>query len=260
MSQRYKILSGLSLLFLAALLGCSPPSQPSKLTLEQQAGTIVAQTLQAQSTPSAESAAVSSATAIGTATPAATASPTATITPTYSTPTLTLNANTNCRSGPGQDFSIVTTLQDGATAEIVGRYADNSYWVIKLPDGTSTCWIWGEYATASGSYHILPEVTPPPAPSPSAPTAPGNLTYSFFCTANGSGNNVDTQLSWDDRSGNESGYRIYRNDSQIVELPANSNAFSDSVAVGLGESLTYSVEAFNDAGASGRASISFTCP
>jgi hypothetical protein len=43
--------------------------------------------------------------------------------------------------------------------------------VIKNPDASGTCWLWGMYATVEGNTEYLPEMTPPPTPTPLPPTA-----------------------------------------------------------------------------------------
>ena len=52
---------------------------------------------------------------------------TATITPTYSTPMLTVLQQTNCRTGPGQDYEIVFTYLPKAKLVILGRYEIENY-------------------------------------------------------------------------------------------------------------------------------------
>jgi hypothetical protein len=82
------------------------------------------------------------------------------------------------------------------------------------------------------------------------------LTYDFACTFT----EVTVNLSWTDVASDESGYRLLRNGGTLVELPANSSAFTDTAAASSGSSFTYSVEAFNSAGKSTAVSISFACP
>lgn len=241
-------------LTLTALLlaACNMPQEPQEPAVEEQVATLAAATLDAQlsavpPTPQASP------------TLAMTETPEATITPTYSLPLLTVNEDTNCRSGPGQDFEIVTVLRTGKQAEILGRSTSGNYWVIKNPDSGNPCWIWGEYAVASGSFQTLPSMTPPPTAAPSLPAAPSNLRYTFSCAYNGTGSDVTTALEWNDNARNEKGYRIYQGGKFVVELPANSTYYTEVTAIALGAKVTYSVEAFNDTGPSPQASISFSC-
>ncbi|GAB4504454.1 MAG: hypothetical protein Fur0043_14480 [Anaerolineales bacterium] len=242
----------LSLLFLLA--ACNLPTRPD-LSLEDQAATIVAATLQAQhllATPTAPKAAEPPPSLPSP--PTSTKTPTPTITPTYSTPLLKVNESTNCRSGPGQAFEILTTFNPGATVEIVGRYPQENYWIVKNPNG-GTCWIWGEYSTATGSHWTVPSMTPPSPPTQSPPSPPGSLFYNFSCTLAGE---VTTSLTWTDRANNEQGYRVYRNGTLVAELSPNSTAYLDTF-IGTGGLITYGVSSFNAAGNSAQATISFSC-
>jgi len=110
-------------------------------------------------------------------------SPTFTLTPTE-TPTQTLTATplltstplvpqinvsvpTNCRNGPGKVYQMVGALLVGEIAQVYGRESTGKYWYIQNPDSNSGyCWIWGEYATLTGSTSFLPVYTPPPTPTP----------------------------------------------------------------------------------------------
>jgi hypothetical protein len=83
--------------------------------------------------------------------PSLTPSETATFTP--SVVTLGVSGNTNCRTGPGMVYDLLDALLVGQTAEVVGRDAAGENWVIKPPSNPArTCWLWGRYATVSGSW------------------------------------------------------------------------------------------------------------
>lgn len=238
----------LSNALILSMLSCNIGVQtPSPLSPRDAAATIVAQTLQAQGLPTSSG--------LITNTPAAFASP-GTVTPTSATAMLTINEATNCRSGPSANFEIITSAPAGTQAEIVGKDTADNYWLIKTPNGTGTCWMSGQYATPSGSYAALPEVTPD-APTPGVPSRPGSLFYNFTCT--NSATVVTTNLSWSDTANNENGYRVYRFDTMIADLPANSSAYTDTTNITYGSTLTYYIEAYNAAGASARRSASFSC-
>jgi hypothetical protein len=109
----------------------------------------------------------------GTATPdipqVASETPSMTLSPTPDTPRVTVSLETNCRTGPGQPYDILGVLQVGQSAEVIGHstYGDN--WIIKLPSNPSvTCWLWGQYATVTGSWESLPLATQPYTPTPAA--------------------------------------------------------------------------------------------
>src|SRR5574341_2365445 len=92
-------------ILLSGTVGCNLQnvSQPT-LSVDDQAATIIAATLQAGNENGADVpiTATSSPTPNPTATRImATTGPTATITPTYSVPMLSLREQTNCRTGPG---------------------------------------------------------------------------------------------------------------------------------------------------------------
>jgi len=162
---------------------------------------------------------------------------------------------TNCRTGPGQSYEVLFTLLPGASVEIAGRYPTNNYWTVKVEGLDEPCWMWGEYATPSGSYWAVPSVTPPATLTPGPPNAPSFSNWEYSCGLN----NATVTLKWNDRSDDESGYRIYRNDKLVTELPPNSTAFSEVIDVEVGENITYRIEVFNGAGASSSSPISFSC-
>lgn len=110
-------------------------------------------------------------------TPTATISPTISLTATFEIPMVSVSMNTNCRTGPGTIYDYIGGLLVGEQAEVVGRFGDGKYWIIKNPDRLGECWLWGEYATVSGSTLQLPEYTQPPTPTPtSTPTSTSTAT------------------------------------------------------------------------------------
>ena len=99
-----------------------------------------------------------------TATPAFT--PTTAFTSTPSFAYVTLSEGTNCRTGPSDDYPIVGALIVGQVAEIVGRQRSGTSWyVVRLPGTTSTCWLWTNWATVTGVTSGLPIIDPPPIPA-----------------------------------------------------------------------------------------------
>jgi hypothetical protein len=101
-----------------------------------------------------------------------TLSPTGTLTPVVAfTPVSTMaqisvTVPTNCRTGPGRVYDRVGGLEVGEVAEVVGRNANGDYWYIRNPSRDGFCWLWGEYATVTGSFASLPVMTPPASPTP----------------------------------------------------------------------------------------------
>ncbi len=228
------ILTTLSAVLLAA---CNLNVQlPLSQSQQQEAATIVAQTLQALGTP------------------APLASPAA-ITPTYSKPILTITGNSNCRTGPGASYKIVTAFTPGTTLELVGKDSANNYWQVTIPNSQETCWVWGQYATPSGSYDSLPEAASAGSSASGVPARPGSLFYTYECPFG----NLTTHLTWSDSADNETGYHVYRFDLLLADLPANSTSYTDVETVTPYIDLQYSVEAYNSAGASPARTVSFKC-
>ncbi|MBW6465739.1 MAG: hypothetical protein K0B06_04480 [Brevefilum sp.] len=87
-------------------------------------------------------------------------------TPTPSSVTLQVRVDTNCRTGPGQAYEILTILRIGKIAEVIGRNAAGTYWVIKNPTSAGHCWVWGNYASLTGPIASLLVWDPPPTPTP----------------------------------------------------------------------------------------------
>lgn len=137
-----------------------------------------------------------------TETPTITLTPTQTLTVTPAfTPTplvslISVSTPTNCRNGPGKVYGMEGALLVGEFAEVYGRDPTNSYWYIRNPDSSSEfCWVWGQYATLSGPFLLLPVFTPPPTPTPTntplptftpTPFSAFNVDYVGLDTCNGS--------------------------------------------------------------------------
>jgi hypothetical protein len=111
------------------------------------------------------------------------AAPTATPTlqPTPSVPTaFTQPARMNVRSGPGTEYSIVTSVPQGTAAEILAVGPDNAWWQVRLPNLAEPAWIFRNLTTTGGDLSGLPQLSedeipprPTPAPAPVAqPAAP----------------------------------------------------------------------------------------
>jgi hypothetical protein len=148
--------------------------------------TAAAQTVIAGLTQNASAVApvenTSTATATFTVTPEApteTLSPTVTLTtsPVFTSTSLvtliTVSVPTNCRIGPGKVYGRQGALLVGQVAEVFGRDPSNRYWFIRNPDNANEfCWVWGEYATLTGPFILLPVFTPPPTPTPTLTPTP----------------------------------------------------------------------------------------
>jgi hypothetical protein len=95
-----------------------------------------------------------------------TATSTQTLSPTPGKVSITVSKDTNCRSGPDVQFDVIGVMRVGETAEAVGRNADSTYWVIRLPSATAaSCWLLGQWATVDGNGQTLPVLESPPTPT-----------------------------------------------------------------------------------------------
>ncbi len=241
---------------LAAILACNLPSsqRPVQPPGQESTATPANVVLEASDTP----------TVAITETPSLT--PTITLTPTPTIPQVTVTSATNCRTGPGVVYDLLYTMQPGQTAELVGKDTPDAYWIIKKPGG-GTCWLWGQYAVTSGDIASLPEWPVPPTPTPALPANPSGLQLHKQCTIVPMQFHylVHVDRNWSDNATNESGYYVFRDDTKIATLGADESSFQDDAIQnivpppGHAVPITYSVQAFNDAGKSKKISKSITC-
>jgi uncharacterized protein YgiM (DUF1202 family) len=238
-----------------ALAACSLPNrnepQPTQGIDQSLVGTIAAATLQAMATQTSTITPTAPATSTPTKTP--------TITPTNGPVTLKFNGNTNCRKGPGENYDVVIVLKTGLEVEAIGRVDKTNYWLVKRPDSAETCWASADFAQTSGNAQALPTVTPPPTPTPKPPTAPAWSTWNFTCDFASGGSTINMNLVWTDRSGDETGFTVYRDGQSIATLGPNTTSYTDSAFVATGKSVSYKVEVYNDAGKASTSTISASC-
>jgi hypothetical protein len=214
------------------------------------AGTIVAQTLSAQGfTP---------APAIVSTQVTPSPEPT-TATPTLK-PSLKITVDgTQCRDGIGADAELVVSFSVNMEVDLIARNTADGYWLVKDPGSGSSCWVTAQNASPSGSYQQLPEITPQAPVANEAPAAPtwtaSSNAWQYSC-APGS---VTVNLQWVDRADNEQGYRVYRNQQLVVELPAGATSYADQVNTA-GGTFVYSIRSYNGVGESGSLNTgSFSC-
>ena len=248
-------------IFLSTAFACNLQTgvQPT-LSVNDQAATIIAATLQAENGGDVPITATFSPVpqATSTVVAASTRGPTATITPTYSVPMLTLREPTNCRTGPGLSYDILFPYVKGVKREIIGSYPQENYWLIKAPESsTGECWIWGEYAELSGSYWAVPTLTPPPTATLAPPVAPAITKWDFFC--NTTSGEMNITILWRDNTNNESGFVVYRDGERLAELPPDSTSYAETIVVDAGEEIQYQVEVSSPGGKALSAVVSVTC-
>ena len=168
---------------------------------------------------------------------------------------LTVLEQTNCRSGPGQDYEILFTYLPGKELEILGRYEPDNYWLVKSEESpTGTCWLWGQFVELKGSFSAVSSVTPPATATKPPPGAP-SVEWTFTC----SGGTMTVNLNWQDRASDETGYRIFRNGEAIAELPANSTAYVDTFEFTAGEDVDYYVQVYSPFGSANSTVMRMTC-
>ena len=179
---------------------------------------------------------------------------TITLTPTYSVPMLTVRESTNCRTGPGEQYDVVFTYLTGKTLEIVGRYDPGNFWLVKSNESPSgTCWLWGQYADVTGSYWAVASVTPPATSTVAPPRAPVLQEWHFSCN----GQTITFTVTWTDNATDETGYRIFRNGEQLIELPANTTTYTDTFTTDQG--VEYYVEVFSPSGTANSSVMRMRC-
>lgn len=192
-----------------------------------------------------------------------------------------------CPAGDWDYYSIPANTGDTIHAYVDAETLDSlldSYLFLYRPDGTTeVCHNddWGgsldselscvvpstgtyyvavtDYSTVWGSpeggpdyyYHIFTEVIPG-----GGPNAPSNLSASAVSQS-------QINLSWNDNSDNESGFKIYRNGSYIGVAGANITSFYD-YDLACGTTYSYYVKAYNSGGESGpsntASATTYPCP
>lgn len=257
MIRKYTSIFACAVLILV-IAGCSLPGTAPSLTVEEQAATVIAATLLAGTPDSDGMTAPATASIAPTATAGATltSGPAPTITPTFSTPMLTILEQTNCREGPGEEYPVIFTHLANVELEVIGRYEPTNFWLVKSPQSrTGTCWLWGEYVELSGSYWVVPTLTPPPTATLAPPQAPSIEQWDFAC----SGGTMTFNLLWEDRATNETGYRIFRDGEAVAELPPNSTTFSESIPIESGEDREYYLQVYGPSGTVNTSIMRLTC-
>ena len=126
--------------------------------------------------PATETTAPTAAEAVDVATDTPAPIPTITVAPSPGVPMASpSNQAVNCRSGPALGWDVLTLIQFGKSAEIVGKTADASWVQVKNPaQAGGFCWMSAGVVAITGNLGGIPIVAAPIAPV--APT--GQATYS----------------------------------------------------------------------------------
>jgi len=104
-----------------------------------------------------------------------------------------------------------------------------------------------------------PEATETPTQTPSVPKAPGLENYDYYCEWTGSGINLTITITWTDKSNNEQGFIVRRDDEKIANLLPGSTSYFDAYTVSTGQVVNYTIQAYNNDGVSSQATVSVSC-
>jgi uncharacterized protein YraI len=136
-----------------------------------------------------------------TAVPTQPAEPTATATPEQ--PLVTADVNANVRGGPGLNYYVIGSLNEGQSAVVTGRNADSSWWQISYQG--SAAWIANSVVTANAQAANVPVASAPPPPPTStsvpptatpAPSATSAPTTGFWADQTSLSAGQCTALNW----------------------------------------------------------------
>jgi hypothetical protein len=169
MTTKKKLLFSILVLTLATL-ACGLPTPATGSDEPNFEATLLAVTIaaleQTQNAPAAaptDDQAVDPPASTNTPIPDAPAAPAATNTP--SKPMLSVNTNTNCRSGPGLKYPITGSITIGGSFEVTAQApSPEPYVIIKNPGGGADCWAWLQHATVTGDISSLPTLPVPQPP------------------------------------------------------------------------------------------------
>lgn len=76
-------------------------------------------------------------------------------------PMIHSTVNTNCRSGPSSDYSVIGFLMVDDRVEVRGRNSNSTWWYIQNPaDLSKYCWVWNQTTIVEGNKSIIPVITP----------------------------------------------------------------------------------------------------
>jgi hypothetical protein len=107
--------------------------------------------------------------------------------------------------------------------------------------------------------YTAPTVIVSPMSTPFPPNTPVWSVYKYTCELVDGGGTMTMNLTWTDRSNSEEGYTVYRDEKAIATLAPNSTHFVDVAFVATGRTLSYSVEAFNQAWRVSSSTITYGC-
>lgn len=168
-----------------------------------------------------------------------TAAPAVQATPTLSQALGSVEDPTNCRTGPGTNYQRITQLQPGSEYTLVGFYSEG-YWIVSTNEGE--CWVLGDLVTPVGSYENVPSVAEAPTAASSGLDGVSISAYDWQC--NFETDEATVSLSWADKDG-ESGYKVYRNDTEVADLGADVTFYQETITLLSGQRAGYYIIAYN---------------
>jgi hypothetical protein len=154
--------------------------------------------------------------------------------------------NAYCRKGPGSDYYEITYLQQGTAYNVIGRNSLNTWWLVQAPANV-TCWMGDPGATQQGPVDQASIALIQPLPA-----TPAKFVDSYLC--NTTLHTLRVAFNWS-AVANVTGYRIYRNGTQITDTGSTATSYSDTSAP-TGVNLVYGLEAHNDYGVAARNTVS----
>lgn len=178
----------------------------------------------------------------------ATAAPTETqIVPTLTVsipPEISMINNSNCRLGPSTNYNVVDQIANSEVMDVIGRDDKNTWWQVVNETGRK-CWIFHENARPNRDFADLPIGDAPPLPGKP-------LNFSVVDQSCQPGPRIFTVTFKWSSGGGETGYRIFRDGKQILELNASKTGFKDTKAP-FNINLVYELAALNENGMSEKA-------
>jgi CSLREA domain-containing protein len=170
--------------------------------------------------------------------------PVASVTPVPLGP-ISINFNADSYTlAPGECTTLRWEVQNADTVLYEGTTVPALEAEQECPTETTTYQLTAQNAAESQEAFVTIEVVLLP------PRAPNNLTLNTFVCSQGK---YEIELKWNDRADNEEGYRIYRDGELVADRKADTTGYVEQPP--LGGPYQYGVEAYNEAGASARATI-----
>jgi hypothetical protein len=116
-----------------------------------------------------------------------TSTSTSTPTPTSEPPTIVVDEDTVCRTGPGLIYDIRTYISEGTTPILLGHVKEMDWWSVEEPEFNALCWVSSSVVTVNGDINSLPEFTPEPTPTIESSPTPVQKGVIYYLVAKDTG-------------------------------------------------------------------------